>query len=114
MGTFFVCVLSFCPTAAGEDVGLRRVDSDAADVVRVSLKHVNSLQSVVVEHTDQHIILGTDNEIGKCTRPGRKTQNYADLSGHGHCLQRGAARGRKTTGPPYIHWYYWSYLLLRR
>lgn len=45
-------------TAAGEDVGLCRVDGDAADVVSVSLEHVNSLQSVVVEHTDQHVILG--------------------------------------------------------
>lgn len=30
---------------------------DAADVVRVGLKHVNPLQGVVVEHTDLHVIL---------------------------------------------------------
>lgn len=67
MQTLCVCVSvrGPFPTAAGEDVGLCRVDSDAADVVGVSLKHVNSVQSVVIEHTDQHIILGTDREIDK-------------------------------------------------
>lgn len=45
------------PTTAGEDVGLRGVDGDAADVVGVSLEHVNPLQSVVVEHTDVHVVL---------------------------------------------------------
>lgn len=33
------------------------MDSDATDVVRVGLKHVDSLQGVVVEHTDLHVIL---------------------------------------------------------
>lgn len=45
------------PTAAGEDVGLGGVDRDAADVVRVRLKHVNLFQGVVVEDSDQHVIL---------------------------------------------------------
>ena len=44
-------------TAAGEDVWLGWVNSDAADVIRVGLKHVDPLQGVVVEHTDLHIIL---------------------------------------------------------
>lgn len=46
-------------TAACQDVGLCRVDGDTANVVRVSLKLVNSLQSVVIEHTDLHVILNT-------------------------------------------------------
>lgn len=54
----FGCTL----TAAGEDVGLRGVDSHRADVVGVSLKPVNSLQGVVIEHAEQQIILGTDRE----------------------------------------------------
>lgn len=45
------------PTAAGEDVGLSGVHSNATDVVRVGLKHVNTLQGVVVEHTNLHVIL---------------------------------------------------------
>lgn len=67
----WVCVWS-PHTAAGEDVGLCRVDGDAADVVSVSLEHVNSLQSVVVEHTDQHVILGNghrDRETQKAITP---------------------------------------------
>lgn len=66
-------------TAAGEDVGLCRVDGDAADVVSMSLEHVNSLQSVVVEHTDQHVILGNGHR-------DRETQsNHTDVSGCGRC-----------------------------
>lgn len=33
------------------------MDSDATDVVRVCLEHVDPLQGVVVEHTDLHVIL---------------------------------------------------------
>lgn len=47
-------------TTTGEDVGLRGVDSDAADVVVVSLKHVNLPQRVVIEHTDHHVVLVKD------------------------------------------------------
>lgn len=36
------------------------MDSDATDVVRVGLKHVDPLQSIVVEHTDLHVILRRD------------------------------------------------------
>lgn len=75
-------MMQFFPTTAGEDVGLCRVDSDTADVVRVSLKHVNSLQSVVIEHTDQHIVLRTDKETDRCV------WSKTNLSGNGHCLQR--------------------------
>lgn len=64
----------FLLTTAGEDVGLRRVDGDKADVVSVSLKHVNLLQRVVVEHTDQHIILGMDR--GNDKGPKRSTETY--------------------------------------
>lgn len=51
------------PTTAGEDVRLCGVDNDASDVVRVSLKQVNSLQRVVVKHSDLHVILQTVKEI---------------------------------------------------
>lgn len=57
--------MQFFPTTTGEDVGLCGVDSDAADVVMVSLKHVNSPQGVVVKHTDQHVILGRDRRSDK-------------------------------------------------
>ena len=43
-------------TAAGEYVGVGRMDDDGADVVRVSLKRMTLLQSVVVEDSDQHVI----------------------------------------------------------
>ena len=51
------------------------MDGDAADVVSVSLEHVNPLQSVVVEHTDQHVILGNRHR-------DRETQrSHTDVSG---------------------------------
>jgi hypothetical protein len=37
---------------SNQDERLCRVDSDAADVVRVSLKGGDTLQCVVVEHAD--------------------------------------------------------------
>lgn len=49
--------LLFVPTTASEDVRLCRVDSNAADVVRVCLKHVNTLQCVVVEDSNLHVVL---------------------------------------------------------
>lgn len=36
------------------------MDSDATDVVRVGLKHMDPLQGVVVEHTDLHVILSRE------------------------------------------------------
>lgn len=33
------------------------MDSNATDVIRMGLKHVDPLQGVVVEHTDLHVIL---------------------------------------------------------
>ena len=50
-------------TTAGEDVGMCGVHDDRADVVCVSLKRVNLLHSVVVEHSYQHVILGG---VGVC------------------------------------------------
>lgn len=44
-------------TAATEDEWLGGVDSNASDVIRVSLKLVDSLQRVVVKHSDLHVIL---------------------------------------------------------
>lgn len=38
------------------------MDSNASDVVRVGLKHVYPLQSIVVEHTDLHVILIRETE----------------------------------------------------
>lgn len=38
------------------------MDSNASDVVRVGLKHVYSLQGIVVEHTDLHVILIRETE----------------------------------------------------
>lgn len=35
------------------------MDSNATNVVRVGLKHVHTLQGIIVEHTDLHIILPT-------------------------------------------------------
>lgn len=67
------CVQSFL-TTTGEDVGLCGVDGDAADVVMVSLKHVNSPQGVVVKHTDQHVILGRDRRNDK--RPPHQTNTF--------------------------------------
>ena len=58
-----LCILSvsmhlvYKRTTAGEDIGLGRMDSNATDVVRVGLKHVDTLQGVVVEHSDLHVIL---------------------------------------------------------
>ena len=45
-------------TAAGEDIGVGGVNHDGPDVVRVSLKRVDLLKRVVVEHTHQHVVLG--------------------------------------------------------
>ena len=52
-----VCVCVCVRTTAGEDVRLCRVDCYTADVVCVGLEHVASLQRVVVEHSDLHVIL---------------------------------------------------------
>ena len=38
-------------TTTGEDIWLGWVNNDGSDVVRVSLKHLNLLQRVVVEHS---------------------------------------------------------------
>lgn len=45
-------------TTTGEDVRLRGVDSDAAHVVLVCVKHVNSPQCVIIKHADHHVVLG--------------------------------------------------------
>lgn len=55
--------LSLSHTTAGEHVGLSGVDSDAADVVGVGLEHVDSLQRVVVERSDHHVILRTERPV---------------------------------------------------
>lgn len=49
--------LVYYHTAAGENVGLGWMDSDATNVVRVGLKHVYPFQGIVVEHADLHVIL---------------------------------------------------------
>lgn len=56
---------SYLPTTAGKDVGLGRMDSNAADVVRVGFKHMDALQGVVVEHANLHVILGEGSLKGK-------------------------------------------------
>lgn len=43
-------------TTAGEDVGMCRVDNNGANVVSMGLKSMDFLQSVVVEHSDLHVI----------------------------------------------------------
>lgn len=51
-------ILRWCwLTTRSEDVGLRGVDGDAADVVLVGLKHVNSGQCVIIIYTDHHVVL---------------------------------------------------------
>lgn len=38
------------------------MDSNASNVIRMGLKHVDPLQGVVVEHTDLHVILSMPKE----------------------------------------------------
>ena len=44
-------------TTACEDVGVGGVNNDGPKIVSVGLKRVHFLQSVVVEHTHQHVVL---------------------------------------------------------
>lgn len=44
-------------TTAAENEWLGGVDSNASDVIWVSLELVDSLQRVVVKHSDLHVIL---------------------------------------------------------
>lgn len=44
-------------TTRSEDVGLRGVDNDAADVVLMGPEHVNSAQCVIIKDADHHVIL---------------------------------------------------------
>lgn len=39
------------------------MDSNATNVVRVGLKHVDTLQSVVVEHSDLHVVLRREKQM---------------------------------------------------
>ena len=43
-------------TTAGQDVGVGGVHNDGSDVVRVCLKCMDLLQSVVVEDPDLHVV----------------------------------------------------------
>lgn len=50
-------------TAAGEYVGLRGMDGDTSDVVRVRLERVHPLERVVIEDADLHVVGSGDDPV---------------------------------------------------